>query len=156
MGEERARLVFTDPPYNVPIDGHVCGLGAVKHREFAMAAGEMSQREFTAFLETALGELAGACLDGAILYVCMDWRHLLELLTAGDINIHFIDALGTFSPPPMMAGPAGAGPRPNWRLFGAIVETPRGLLTFKATGPDKTMSANREKMRAFLTSLRAQ
>jgi len=83
MGEEQARLVFTDPPYNVPIDGHVCGLGGVKHREFAMAAGEMSQREFTAFLETALGELAGACLDGALLYVCMDWRHLHELLTAG-------------------------------------------------------------------------
>lgn len=79
-----------------------------------------------------------------------------ELLSAGNINIHFIDALGTFAPPPMMAGSAGAGPRPNWRLFGAIIETPRGLLTFKATGPDKTMSANREKMRTFLTSLRAQ
>ncbi len=49
-----------------------------------MAAGEMSQREFTAFLEAALRALAGVCQDGALLYVCMDWRHLLELLTAGD------------------------------------------------------------------------
>ena len=83
MGEERARLVFTDPPYNVPIDGHGRGLGAVKHREFAMAAGEMSRREFAAFLETALRALAGAGLDGALNYICMDWRHLHELLTAG-------------------------------------------------------------------------
>ena len=42
MGDERAQMVFTDPPYNVPIDGHVCGLGAVRHREFAMASGEMT------------------------------------------------------------------------------------------------------------------
>ncbi len=57
---------------------------ADKHREFAMAAGEMSRREFTAFLESALRALAEAGQDGALLYVCMDWRHLLELLTAGD------------------------------------------------------------------------
>ncbi|HYM99168.1 MAG TPA: ParB N-terminal domain-containing protein, partial [Aestuariivirgaceae bacterium] len=47
---EQADLVFTDPPYNVPIDGHVCGLGRVRHREFAMGAGEMSKQAFTAFL----------------------------------------------------------------------------------------------------------
>jgi DNA modification methylase len=83
MGEERARLIFTDPPYNVPVDGHVCGLGAVKHREFAMAAGEMSAAAFTSFLETALSNMAWASVDGALLYTCMDWRHLLELLSAG-------------------------------------------------------------------------
>ena len=48
LGEQRAQLVFTDPPYNVPIAGHVGGLGAVQHREFAMASGEMSPAEFTA------------------------------------------------------------------------------------------------------------
>ncbi len=58
MGEERARLVFTDPPYNVPIDGHVCGLGSVKNREFAMASGEMSEDQFIAFLKSAFVELA--------------------------------------------------------------------------------------------------
>ncbi|MBZ0215921.1 MAG: ParB/Srx family N-terminal domain-containing protein, partial [Fimbriimonadaceae bacterium] len=35
MNGEKARMVFTDPPYNVPIDGHVGGSGQIKHREFA-------------------------------------------------------------------------------------------------------------------------
>lgn len=34
-----ARMVFADPPYNVPIGGHVGGSGKIKHREFAMASG---------------------------------------------------------------------------------------------------------------------
>ena len=75
-------MVFTDPPYNVPIDGHVCGLGSVKHREFAMASGEMSEAEFTAFLATIFGNLAAHAADGAIHYICMDWRHLGEVLAA--------------------------------------------------------------------------
>ena len=54
LGEEQAQMVFTDPPYNVPVGGHVSGLGAVKHREFVMASGEMSREEFTAFLARAL------------------------------------------------------------------------------------------------------
>ena len=53
MQGEKAAMVFTDPPYNVRIDGNVSGLGAVHHREFAMASGEMSEAEFTAFLTTA-------------------------------------------------------------------------------------------------------
>jgi DNA modification methylase len=80
---EQAQMVFTDPPYNVPIDGHVCGLGAVKHAEFAMASGEMSEAEFTGFLRTVLANLAAASVDGALHFVCMDWRHMLELLSAG-------------------------------------------------------------------------
>ena len=80
---EQAQMVFTDPPYNVPIDGHVCGLGKVKHREFAMATGEMSKAEFTAFLSTVFSHLAGASADGAIHFVCMDWRHLGEIVAAG-------------------------------------------------------------------------
>lgn len=83
MGNERADLVFTDPPYNVAIDGHVCGLGEVRHREFAMASGEMSQGEFTAFLTVTLGNVANVMRDGAIAFVCMDWRHMGELLDAG-------------------------------------------------------------------------
>ena len=80
---ERADVVFTDPPYNVRIDGHVSGLGAVHHREFAMASGEMSGDEFGAFLTVALGLHARSSLDGAIHFVCMDWRHLDILLRAG-------------------------------------------------------------------------
>ena len=83
MGGKQARMVFTDPPYNVPVDGHVCGLGSVKHAEFAMASGEMSEAEFTSFLKTVLANLAAASSDGSIHYVCMDWRHMLELLSAG-------------------------------------------------------------------------
>jgi hypothetical protein len=52
-------MIFTDPPYNVPIDGHVCGSGHVRHREFAMASGEMSPAAFTAFLAETLGQGAG-------------------------------------------------------------------------------------------------
>ncbi len=83
LGDETADLVFTDPPYNVPIDGHVSGLGAIKHREFAFAAGEMSPPQFTHFLATSLSAMAGRCRDGAIAFVCMDWRHMRELLEAG-------------------------------------------------------------------------
>jgi DNA modification methylase len=83
LAGEQAQMVFTDPPYNVRIDGHVCGLGAVKHAEFAMASGEMSEAEFSGFLRTVLGNLAAASVDGAMHYVCMDWRHMYELLSAG-------------------------------------------------------------------------
>jgi DNA modification methylase len=83
LGGEKAQMVFTDPPYNVPIEGHVSGLGEVQHREFAMASGEMTQAEFTTFLTNVCGHLASASCDGAIHFVCMDWRHLTELLSAG-------------------------------------------------------------------------
>jgi DNA modification methylase len=86
MDGERARVAFTDPPYNVPIDGHVCGSGRIKHAEFAMASGEMSEAEFTSFLARALQRHAAVSLDGAVLYACMDWRGALPLLTAGRQN----------------------------------------------------------------------
>jgi DNA modification methylase len=76
-------LIFTDPPYNVPIDGNVCGKGSIKHREFSFAAGEMTSREFTDFLACTLGNAAAVLRDGAIGFVCMDWRHMGELLDAG-------------------------------------------------------------------------
>nr|WP_281721807.1 DNA methyltransferase [Nitrosomonas nitrosa] len=82
MDGRKAQMVFTDPPYNVAIDGHVCGLGAVKHREFAMASGEMSEAEFTAFLNTVFRHLITYSADGSIHFVCMDWRHIYELLSA--------------------------------------------------------------------------
>lgn len=82
MAHERADMVFTDPPYNVPIDGHVSGLGSVKHREFAQASGEMSATEFTAFLRKAFVALANNSADGSIHFICMDWRHMGEVLAA--------------------------------------------------------------------------
>ena len=79
----KAEFVFTDPPYNVAIDGHVCGLGRVHHREFAMGSGEMSEAEFTAFLKAVFGVLAENTVDGSIHQICMDWRHMGEMLGAG-------------------------------------------------------------------------
>lgn len=83
LGEERAAAVFSDPPYNVPIDGHASGLGAIHHRPFPMASGEMNRSEFTAFLTQACGNLAAFSADGSLHYLCMDWRHLDEMLAAG-------------------------------------------------------------------------
>jgi DNA modification methylase len=83
VGNEQVDLLFTDPPYNVKIDGNVCGLGSVKHREFAFASGEMSEDEFIVFLKTMLGNASAIMRDGAIAYVCMDWRHMGEMLAAG-------------------------------------------------------------------------
>ncbi len=82
LAGEAAQMVFTDPPYNVKIDGHVSGLGATKHREFAMASGEMSEAEFTHFLKDVFANLAEHAVDGAIHFVCMDWRHVGEVLAA--------------------------------------------------------------------------
>jgi DNA modification methylase len=84
MAGKKARLVFSDPPYNVPIDGHVCGSGSIRHREFAMASGEMTPAAFTAFLEASFANLARHSVDGAVHFICMDWRHLREALAAGD------------------------------------------------------------------------
>ena len=82
MQGKKAAMVFTDPPYNVAVDGHVSGLGAIKHREFVMASGEMNEAEFSAFLRQVLSLLILYSADGSLLFVCMDWRHLFELLAA--------------------------------------------------------------------------
>jgi DNA modification methylase len=86
LDSEKAEMVFTDPPYNVAIDGNVSGLGKVRHREFAMASGEMTRAEFTAFLSSAFANLVAYSLDGSIHFVCMDWRHVGEMLEAGAAN----------------------------------------------------------------------
>ena len=83
MGQERATMVFTDPPYNVPIEGHASGLGTIHHRPFPMASGEMNEAEFTAFLSQACHSLAAFSTAGSLHYICMDWRHLQVLLVAG-------------------------------------------------------------------------
>lgn len=83
MHGEVADLVFTDPPYNCKVDGNVCGLGKVRHREFAFASGEMSDEEFTSFLAVTLANMSRVMRDGAIAFVCMDWRGMECLLKAG-------------------------------------------------------------------------
>lgn len=78
-----AEVAFTDAPYNVEIDGHVGGHGKIKHREFAMATGEMSDAEFTQFLITVMTLMAKYSQPGSLHFHCMDWRHLPEILAAG-------------------------------------------------------------------------
>jgi DNA modification methylase len=83
LDNTQAEFVFTDPPYNVPIDGHVCGLGRIRHANFAMGCGEMSEAEFQGFLEAVFRLLAENTVDGSIHQICMDWRHIPEMLAAG-------------------------------------------------------------------------
>lgn len=78
-----ADAVFTDPPYNVAINGHVSGKGRVRHREFAHASGEMSEAEYQKFLHQTLGLAAQHCRDGAVAFSCIDWRHATLMETAG-------------------------------------------------------------------------
>ena len=83
MAGKLATVVFEDPPYNVPIQGHVGGKGKIRHREFAMGVGEMSEFEFIAFLQRALQLASDHAVEGSIHYICMDFRHLREILAAG-------------------------------------------------------------------------
>jgi DNA modification methylase len=82
MGGEQAQMAFTDPPYNIKIESNVSGKGRIKHADFLMGAGELTKAEFTNFLEESLRQAFEAGADGAIFYVCMDWRHLPELSEA--------------------------------------------------------------------------
>jgi DNA modification methylase len=84
LGTQKAQLVFTDPPYNVAIAGNVSGHGRIHHRDFAMASGEMSIAELTAFLKTAFSRLAAFSTNGSIHFICMDWRHMREILDASE------------------------------------------------------------------------
>ena len=82
MDGEKAAMAFLDPPYNVRVRD-IVGRGRVQHAEFAMASGEMSQSEFVAFLTEVLRAAATASNNGAVHCVCMDWRHISDLLAAG-------------------------------------------------------------------------
>ena len=86
MGKSRAAAAFTDPPFNVKIDGHATGNGAIRHREFTMASGEMSEAEFVAFLNSSLRLLAAFSASSSVHYICMDWRHVRDLIAAGEQN----------------------------------------------------------------------
>lgn len=89
MAGETAAMVFTDPPYNVSIKKDI-GSGSSKngisqkHEEFVMASGEMSATEFTGFLQLVFSNLYDFSEEGSIHYICMDWKHMVELLSAGN------------------------------------------------------------------------
>jgi len=129
MAGEKAQMVFTDPPYNVPIDGHVGGSGKIKHREFAMASGEMSTDEFTTFLSTGFRNLADASVDGSIPFICMDWRHMGEMIRCPQSSLQRTEE------------PHGVGEGQWWR--GNILPIPpRTRLAFKhGSAPTSTRSS---------------
>lgn len=83
LEKERVHMVLTDPPYNVPIDGHVCGKGKIKHAEFAMASGEMTDAQFRSFLEDFCDCASTFSRDGSLHYIFMDWRHISPLVEVG-------------------------------------------------------------------------
>jgi DNA modification methylase len=82
LAGEKAAAVFTDPPYNVRVKGHVSGKGAKKHREFPMAAGELTEDAFCRFLVDAFSLMVSHSVDGGTFFACMEWRHLLEIVGA--------------------------------------------------------------------------
>jgi DNA modification methylase len=85
MRAETAMMVFTDFPYNVSVKTHARGRSRVAFEEFAMASGEMSVRQYQRFLEQVMEAIATRCIDGAIIYLCIDWRHLRQMLEAGEL-----------------------------------------------------------------------
>jgi DNA modification methylase len=89
MNGRLAQMVFTDPPYNVKVDS-IVNLGKTKHREFKEASGEMSVEEFTAFLTKVLTQLHKYSEEGSIHYICMDWKHITELLRGAELaDFHY-------------------------------------------------------------------
>ena len=81
VGDGPVDAAFLDPPYNVRINGHANASG--RHREFAMASGEMSEDAFRSFLADTLGACARVSRDGAVHFVCIDWRHQADVAASG-------------------------------------------------------------------------
>ena len=80
MQGELAQIVVTDPPYNCPIDKYVCGLGKIKHEEFVMASGEMTNAEFAQFLHNFMKNAVKYSVNGSLSYIFMDWKGINTLI----------------------------------------------------------------------------
>ena len=83
MQDELAQIILCDPPYNCKINGHVCGLGKIKHEEFKMASGEMTNAEFAQFIAKFMQNLIKFSQKGSLHYLFMDWKGINTLLTEG-------------------------------------------------------------------------
>ena len=84
MDSNQAAMAFLDVPYNVRVRS-IGGRGRVKHAEFAFASGEMSPPEYVEFLVSGLGNASRVSRDGAVHFVCCDWRHVTEIKEAGGL-----------------------------------------------------------------------
>ena len=114
MSGQLASVAFTDPPYNVKVHGHVSGLGKVRHREFAMASGEMDRDEFIEFLETAFRLMAKHSVPASIHFAAIDWKHVPEMITAGEAAFTELKNICVWQKP---AGGMGALYRSQHELF---------------------------------------
>lgn len=83
LDNSRAAACFADPPYNLKVDGFISGKGRHHHRDFVQGAGELSRQDFFCFLKDFLAAAKQHCVADALLFVCIDWRHVAELLIAG-------------------------------------------------------------------------
>lgn len=88
MGGQFAHMVFTDPPYNLAPE-QFSGFGKNESQTFAMGVGEMSEEQFTEFLKKCFLVLIRYSVKGSIHYVCMDWKHVLEIRMAGKVYTEF-------------------------------------------------------------------
>src|SRR5262245_18388219 len=84
MGGERAHMAFLDPSHSLRVGG-IVGRGQTKHQTFVMASGEMAAPASTSFLIDTLTVAARASIDSAVHFVCMEWRHIGELVEAGPV-----------------------------------------------------------------------
>lgn len=114
MKSRKADVGFTDPPYNVKINGHVSGLGKVQHREFAMASGEMSRDEFTEFLESSFRLMAKHSKPASIHFAAIDWAHTPEMIAAGEAAFTELKNICIWSKP---SGGMGALFRSQHEMF---------------------------------------
>jgi hypothetical protein len=73
--------------------------------------------------------------------------------TVAGMTVHWVKANGTYLAP---AGPAmqSQGKKPNYRLIGAIIEAPEGLVFFKCTGPAATITGNEPAFDGMVKSIR--
>jgi DNA modification methylase len=83
LNGQTAAACFTDPPYNIKVAGFISGKGRHRHREFVQGAGELSDDKYFGLLRNALSVLKASCSSGALIYVCIDWRHVMEMTVAG-------------------------------------------------------------------------
>lgn len=83
LSDKKADMIFTDPPYNLKVDGQICRVRRKHYKEFAMASGEMNVEQFSDFLTKSFSLLKEFSKDGSLHYICMDWRHIEETVLAG-------------------------------------------------------------------------
>jgi len=83
LDSRTAEICFVDPPYNIRVDGFITGKGRHRHREFVQGAGELSADDYFALLRNSLLVLKRSCSQTALIYACIDWRHVMEMTVAG-------------------------------------------------------------------------